>query len=112
MSRIIGEKEYYKSNDTTIPVKWCSLEVLKYGKFSIHSGNYSFQFYFLKNMNELILNDILDSWSFGIVLWEIFSYGKVCKTINSFHSYLKDSLISNYSICHYRFHILECQMLK
>lgn len=39
MSRIIGEKEYYKSNDTTIPVKWCSLEVLKYGKFSIHSGN-------------------------------------------------------------------------
>jgi len=46
---------YYKTESKTIPVRWCSPEALEYGKFSIHS----------------------DVWAFGVVLWEIFSYGKI-----------------------------------
>jgi tyrosine-protein kinase Tec len=49
------EEDYYSSNEKTIPVKWCPPEVLEFGKFSIQS----------------------DIWSFGVVLWEIFSRGKV-----------------------------------
>lgn len=54
MSRSIGNKEYYLKQETSIPVKWCSPEVLEYGKFSVQS----------------------DCWAFGLVLWELFSYGK------------------------------------
>ena len=31
-------KEYYKTDDKTIPVRWCAPEVLQFGKFSSHSG--------------------------------------------------------------------------
>ena len=49
------EKEYYKTDSKTMPVRWCAPEVLEYGKFSTQS----------------------DVWAFGVVLWEMFSYGKV-----------------------------------
>jgi len=45
----------YESNRKTIPVKWCSPEVLEYGRYSSKS----------------------DVWSFGVVLWEMFSFGKI-----------------------------------
>jgi len=54
MARIL-DKGYYQSNSKTIPIRWCSPEVLKYGKFTSAS----------------------DVWAFGVVLWEIFSYGLV-----------------------------------
>ena len=38
-----------------MPVRWCAPEVFEYGKFSSQS----------------------DVWSFGVVMWEMFSYGKV-----------------------------------
>jgi len=38
LSRIIeGEKEYYKSESNTIPIKWSSPEVLKYNRYSFKS---------------------------------------------------------------------------
>ena len=49
------EKGYYKTDSKTMPVRWCAPEVLDYGKFSTQS----------------------DVWAFGVVLWEMFSYGKV-----------------------------------
>lgn len=55
MSRAVGHNEYYTTDDKSIPVKWCAPEVLEYGKFSTQS----------------------DCWAFGVVLWEVFSYGKV-----------------------------------
>jgi len=48
-------KEYYKTDSKTVPVRWSSPEVLSYGTFSFKS----------------------DIWAFGVVLWEIFSYGKI-----------------------------------
>src|SRR5262245_27989666 len=49
------EKEYYKSQNRVIPYKWCSPEVIQHGKFSTKS----------------------DVWSFGICLWEVFSFGAI-----------------------------------
>ena len=39
MAKLIAvEHEYYKTNDKTIPVKWCAPEVIEFGKFSSQSG--------------------------------------------------------------------------
>src|SRR4029079_5080078 len=51
----ITDKGYYKTSDKTMPVKWRAPESLEYGSFSSKS----------------------DVWSFGVVLWELFSYGKL-----------------------------------
>jgi len=45
---------YYRS-DNNIPIKWSAPEVLEYGTHSIKS----------------------DVWSFGICMWELFSYGRL-----------------------------------
>lgn len=37
MSRMVN-KEYYKSESTVIPVRWCAPEVLQFGKYSTSSG--------------------------------------------------------------------------
>jgi len=49
------DKGYYKTENKTIPVRWCSPEAINFGKFTIHS----------------------DVWAFGVVMWEIFSYGMI-----------------------------------
>jgi len=38
MARTMMDKEYYKTESKTIPVRWCSPEALQFGKFTIHSG--------------------------------------------------------------------------
>jgi len=48
------EAAYYVTKDGEIPIKWCAPEVLKYGTCSSKS----------------------DIYSFGVLLWELFSYGK------------------------------------
>ncbi len=45
---------YYRAKDDNIPVKWSAPEVLEYSTYTLKS----------------------DVWAFGVVLWEIFSYGK------------------------------------
>ena len=45
---------YVMSTQTNIPVKWLALECLKHNVYSTYS----------------------DVWSFGVVLWEMFSFGK------------------------------------
>jgi serine/threonine protein kinase len=54
LSRIM-EKDYYKTDDITMPIRWSAPEVLEKGIFTLKS----------------------DVWSFGIVLWEIFTFGKL-----------------------------------
>jgi len=51
----LTESGFYKTDDRTLPVKWCAPEVLRYGEYSTKS----------------------DVWSFGIVAWEIFSFGVI-----------------------------------
>jgi len=46
---------YYTSKSKNIPIKWSAPEVLEYG----------------------IYNSKSDVWSFGVVLWELFTYGKL-----------------------------------
>lgn len=55
MSRDIYTCDYYKiGGSRMLPVRWMSPEAVKYGKFTTDS----------------------DIWAFGVVLWEIFSYGR------------------------------------
>ena len=35
-------REYYKTDDKTVPVRWCSPEALEFGKFSSQSGKFLF----------------------------------------------------------------------
>ncbi|KAH0953922.1 hypothetical protein HN011_004321 [Eciton burchellii] len=55
MSRDIYTCDYYKiGGSRLLPVRWMSPESVMYGKFTLET----------------------DVWSFGVVLWEIFSFGK------------------------------------
>ena len=53
MSRALQDTDYYVSRGGKIPVKWTAPEALHYKKYSIAS----------------------DVWSFGIVMYEIWSLG-------------------------------------
>ncbi|KAK5646760.1 hypothetical protein RI129_005224 [Pyrocoelia pectoralis] len=55
MSRDVYTCDYYKiGGSRLLPVRWMSPESVMYGRFTLES----------------------DIWSYGIILWEIYSYGK------------------------------------
>jgi len=67
------EKGYYKTSDFNIPFRWCAIESLEYGIFTSKS----------------------DVWGFGIMLWEIFSFGKA-PYIGMTNQEAIDAIISGY----------------
>lgn len=55
LARILGEKDYYRSDpQSMLPYLWCSPESLSHKKFTKSS----------------------DIWSYAVVLWEMYSGGK------------------------------------
>ncbi|XP_065189040.1 uncharacterized protein LOC135819711 [Sycon ciliatum] len=57
LSREVQNRDYYKPDSSwgTLPVRWMPPEVIRFGKHSTES----------------------DVWSFGVVLWEIFTFGGI-----------------------------------
>uniref|UniRef100_A0A8C3GZ66 Tyrosine-protein kinase n=1 Tax=Corvus moneduloides TaxID=1196302 RepID=A0A8C3GZ66_CORMO len=55
MSRIVLDDQYTSSTGTKFPVKWSAPEVFSYSNYSTKS----------------------DVWSFGVLMWEVFSEGKI-----------------------------------
>lgn len=53
--QVENEKIYEARPETKLPVKWTAPEAIRYNKFSVKS----------------------DVWSFGILLFEIITYGKM-----------------------------------
>ncbi|NXS32550.1 FRK kinase, partial [Pomatostomus ruficeps] len=53
--QVENERTYEARTERTLPVKWTALEAIRYNRFSIKS----------------------DVWSFGILLFEIITYGKI-----------------------------------
>lgn len=63
MSRIISkEKNYYKTENKEIPIKWSALEVLEFGKYSEKSGNIIVRIY-QKKINLYSLLRLLVIWN-------------------------------------------------
>ena len=92
MSRDIYTCDYYKVSGTRLlPVRWMSPESILYGKFTLES----------------------DVWSFGVVLWEIFTHGKQPYYGHSneevgFSFSFSFFTISVYSLCLYIFLLIMC----
>lgn len=65
LSRDIYSSDYYRvQSKSLLPVRWMPSESILYGKFTTES----------------------DVWSFGVVLWEIYSYGLQVKKIAEKHN--------------------------
>lgn len=75
LSRDIYSSDYYRvQSKSLLPVRWMPSESILYGKFTTES----------------------DVWSFGVVLWEIYSYGlQVCLFVFFFFSHF---CVENYNI--------------
>ena len=56
MSREVSSMDYYRigSSKACLPVRWMPPEALMYGKFTVKS----------------------DVWSYGVLMWEVYSYGR------------------------------------
>lgn len=69
------EECYYSTDMGKLPIKWTAPEALKTGVSALRSVTHcqrsKHYFYFQRFSNKS------DIWSFGILLWEIYSFGRV-----------------------------------
>ena len=78
LSKFLGDMDVYKEEDNTIcfPLRWMSPESLQHRVFSVKTD--VVRPIFASESSSLCSTSFyVFQWSYGILLWEIFSFGKL-----------------------------------
>ncbi|KAI5641133.1 protein tyrosine kinase domain-containing protein [Phthorimaea operculella] len=76
LARYVLDDQYTSSGGTKFPIKWAPPEVLNYTRFSSKS-DFPIKWAPPEVLNYTRFSSKSDVWAFGVLMWEVFTCGKV-----------------------------------